>query len=397
MDSGKKNIVIIGANEFQNPLILKAKALGYITHVFAWQSGDIGERTADYFYPVSIVEKERILEICRKIKPVGVVSIGSDLASITVNYVAEQLGLICNGMDSALVSTNKHLMRLAFERAGLPSCKSRLVTSAEEALSLDWNFPFIVKPTDRSGSRGIFKVTEPSQLGRAVELAQSHSFEKKALIEEFAQGREYSIEYLSWQGEHHFLACTEKFTTGAPLFVETGHLQPPLHMDDKTLAEIKSLVPQVLDCLGIRFGASHTELKVDKTGGIKLIECGARMGGDCIGSDLVAISRGIDYVRAAADVACGVAPNLEPEHAPAVAFIRFIFSQRDLDGLDYIRAHHPQALYHVSDILPFDGREICDSSTRYGFYILSASTMAEMREILRHVDTDLIDGGESER
>ena len=50
-------------------------------------------------------------------------------------------------------------------------------------------------------------------------------------MEEFAPGREYSIEYVSWQGEHHFLACTEKFTTGAPLFVETGHLQPPLHMD----------------------------------------------------------------------------------------------------------------------------------------------------------------------
>ena len=47
-------IVIIGANSFQNPLILKAKEMGYETHVFAWQSGDIGEKTADYFYPISI-------------------------------------------------------------------------------------------------------------------------------------------------------------------------------------------------------------------------------------------------------------------------------------------------------------------------------------------------------
>lgn len=51
----KKKIVIIGANSFQNPLILKAKALGYETHVFAWQDGSIGERTADHFYPISIV------------------------------------------------------------------------------------------------------------------------------------------------------------------------------------------------------------------------------------------------------------------------------------------------------------------------------------------------------
>ena len=52
-----KKIAIIGANDFQNPLILKAKSLGYETHVFAWQDGSIGEKTADYFYPISIVEK----------------------------------------------------------------------------------------------------------------------------------------------------------------------------------------------------------------------------------------------------------------------------------------------------------------------------------------------------
>ena len=56
----KKKIVIIGANDFQNPLILKAKEMGLETHVFAWADGAVGEKTADYFYPISIVEKEQI-------------------------------------------------------------------------------------------------------------------------------------------------------------------------------------------------------------------------------------------------------------------------------------------------------------------------------------------------
>ena len=84
----KEKIVIIGANDFQNRLILKAKEMGYETHVFAWQSGDIGEKTADFFYPISITEKEQILEECKKIKPKGICSIASDLAVVTVNYVA---------------------------------------------------------------------------------------------------------------------------------------------------------------------------------------------------------------------------------------------------------------------------------------------------------------------
>lgn len=389
MDRKKENLIIIGANEFQNPLILSAKAMGYATHVFAWQSGDLGERSADYFYPISIVETDRILNICRMLSPVGVVSIGSDLAAITVNYIAEKLGLTGNGMVSAMAATNKHLMRLAFEKAGLPSCKSRLVSSPEEAEALELDYPVIVKPTDRSGSRGVFKVTEPSQLARAIEKARSHSFEKKALVEEFAPGREYSIEYVSWQGEHHFLACTEKFTTGAPLFVETGHLQPPLHMDAGLLSRIRELVPRVLDCLGIRFGASHTELKIDDSGSIRIIECGGRMGGDCIGSDLVYISRGVDFVRACIDVACGREPRLSPEHPPRIAAIRFIFSQRDLDDLEVIRREHPRNIYRTSHILPLDGREISDSSTRYGFYILAADTMEEMLDILGGLDFDL--------
>ena len=379
----KPAIAIIGANDFQNQLILRAKAMGYVTHVFAWQCGDVGERTADYFYPVSIVEKERILEICRAVRPMGVCSIASDLAAITVNFVAEGLGLTGNGMESAVRATNKHRMRLAFEKAGLPSCKSILMTEDTDLAALPLNYPVIVKPTDRSGSRGIRKVTDPAELPEAISFALEPSFEKKVLVEEFAEGREYSVEYLSWEGEHTFLAVTEKFTTGAPLFVETGHLQPPKHMDHGTLEKIKALVPQVLDSLGVRYGASHTELKVDDSGDIRLIECGARMGGDCIGSDLVKLSTGVDFVQGVIDTACGVEPSFEPTGDTHVAAVRFIFSENDLKALETIRRESPESLYRVSEILPIDGHEIRDSSTRYGYYILTADTQDEMQALLR--------------
>ena len=114
-----KKLVIIGANDFQNQLILKAKSLGYETHVFAWEEGAVGKSTADYFYPISIVEKEEILDKCKQIKPDGVCSIASDLASITVNYVAENLGLPCNKMKYSAIQTNKYKMREAFMAAGM--------------------------------------------------------------------------------------------------------------------------------------------------------------------------------------------------------------------------------------------------------------------------------------
>ena len=68
----KKHLAIIGASYLQLPLIEKAKDMGYTTHVFAWAAGDVGEEAADFFYPVSIVEKEEILDKCRQIGICGI-------------------------------------------------------------------------------------------------------------------------------------------------------------------------------------------------------------------------------------------------------------------------------------------------------------------------------------
>ena len=55
-----KKLAIIGASYLQEPLIERAKELGYETHVFAWAANDVGEKSADFFYPISIVEKDEI-------------------------------------------------------------------------------------------------------------------------------------------------------------------------------------------------------------------------------------------------------------------------------------------------------------------------------------------------
>ena len=77
-------------------------------------------RDADYFYEISITEKDRILTECEKIHPDAVATIGSDLANITVQYLAEKLGLPGNSRECIEKSTNKYAMRRAFREAGIP-------------------------------------------------------------------------------------------------------------------------------------------------------------------------------------------------------------------------------------------------------------------------------------
>ena len=133
-----KKIAIIGASYLQEPLIQAAKKRGLETHVFAWETGDVGEKSADHFYPISITEKDLILKQCEKIGIDGICSIASDLAAVTVSYVAEKMGLCSNSPECTLATTNKHVMRRYFEKNNDPSPKSFMVSSPEEA---DHSFP----------------------------------------------------------------------------------------------------------------------------------------------------------------------------------------------------------------------------------------------------------------
>lgn len=366
-----KNLAIIGASYLQLPLIKKAKEMGFCTHVFAWAANDVGEQEADFFYPISITEKDVILQKCKKVGICGICSIASDLAVITVNYVANNLGLPCNSMESTTVSTNKHQMRLAFEKNGDPSPKSMLVDRNTDLSKVNIAYPAIVKPTDRSGSRGIYKIFSSEELEIAVESAIQQSLEKNALIEEYVEGKEYSVEYISYQGKHAFLAVTEKYTTGAPHFIETGHREPaPVAKDVEN--KIREVVEHALSSLMIINGASHSEVKIADDGTIKIIEIGARMGGDCIGSDLVRYSTGYDFVKMVIQVACGESPDFTKVCSPMAVESIFILNQKDLDELAALKRDKPEDILQIVDLHPEKIGHTTDSSNRAGCYIRKA-------------------------
>ena len=361
------NLAIIGASYLQLPLIRKAKEMGYKTHVFAWAANDVGEAEADVFYPISITEVDEIADKCKEIGICGICSIATDLGNYTVNYVANKLGLPGNSMECTLKSTNKHLMREAFEQYGDPSPRSILVDENTDLNSLILNYPVIIKPTDRSGSRGIFKLDNSSGLKKYVCESMEAGFEKKALIEEFAEGQEYSVEGISFNGEHHILAMTLKYTTGSPHFIETGHREPA-PVSEALFEKVKDTVKHALCSLEIKNSASHSEVKIDSEGNIKIIEIGSRMGGDCIGSHLVYYSTGIDFVRAVIQVACGDEPDLKPVREPIPVEVRYIFTNEDVDRMEEEKSSGNFIEQIASDLDNIG--HTTDSSNRAGCYIV---------------------------
>ncbi len=299
-----KKIAIIGASYLQLPLVKKAKEMGLYTICFAWADGAVCKEVADEFYPISIVEKEQILAICREKKIDGICTIASDVAAPTVAYVAQYMGLVGNSYEVALRANNKYLMRQAFSNAGIPCPAYQKIMSFEEVDKENLLYPVIVKPTDRSGSLGIAKVSCQEDLLMAVETALNCSFKHEAVVEEFIEGREISVEFISYKGVHFPLQITDKVTTGAPHFVELEHHQPA-DLTKEQYAEIYDLTIRSLNALGVTNGASHSEYKITDDGDVYVIEIGARMGGDFIGSDLVKLSTGYDFLKGVIDVALG--------------------------------------------------------------------------------------------
>lgn len=363
----KRKLAIIGANESINKLILKAKELGYETHVFAWQCGDVGEKSADYFYPISVDDKVRIAEECERIGVCGVVSVTSDFVVPTVNYVARKLGLPANSEKVDTLARNKYLMREAFRAAGIyvPSyVKVRGECDLQDSLTV--KFPVIVKPVDAWSSKGVTRVDKISELKDAVSYAAKESRSGDVIVEEFMDGSEYSAECICQDYQYHCLQITEKRTTGFPHYVETGHVQPAA-LSDEDVRKIKDVIFVALKALDISNGAAHVEFKILANGQIGIIEIGARMGGDCIGTDLVKLSAGYDYLKMVIDVAVGNRLDMASKSHFAKATVHFVLSEGDYE--EYRQAKLADRVYRSSIIDQNFTNEVLNSSDRHGYWI----------------------------
>ena len=320
-----KKLAILGASYLQKPLIQKAKKLNIEVHCFAWEEGAVCKNMVDYFYPISVLDKNSILEVCKKVNIDGIVSIASDIVVPIWAYIASEMNLVSNSLDVATICSNKYLMRSKLSTSSLSRPKFTSVNEGNVSLLFDkikeLNFPLIVKPVDRSGSRGVTKVLNTEEILKATELAIDASLIGEAIIEEFVVGKEFSVESISFNDEHRILAITEKVTSGAPYFVEIEHHQPA-RISEQLKADVCSVTQKSLKALGIENGASHTELLITANSEIYIVEIGARMGGDFIGSHLVELSTGFDYLKGVISCALNIPQerNLELENNKSGVF-----------------------------------------------------------------------------
>ncbi|MGL6107379.1 ATP-grasp domain-containing protein [Romboutsia sp.] len=300
-----KKLIILGASILQVPAIKKAKEMGLYVIALDMDPDAIGFKYAHEYHIISTIDIDGVLELAKKIKPDGIMTLASDKPMLTVAKVGEELGLNTISTETSVKVTNKARMREALQKRNVPIPKFRVVNNREEYLEgiSQFNNKFIVKPADSSGSRGIFLVENIEQAEEAYEYSLRYSSTGEVLIEEYMEGPEVSVECITVDGETEVIAITDKYTTGSPHFIELGHNIPSILSED-IKKDIKITTKKAIKALGIEVGPSHTEIKVTSKGA-KIVEVGARLGGDNITTHLVPLATGIDIVEKSIKVSIG--------------------------------------------------------------------------------------------
>ncbi len=387
-----KKVMIVGASVLQLPMILKAKELGYEVGVIDYNPEAIGVKYADKFYEVSTIDKEGVYKATKDFGADGITTVATDMPMRAIAYTCEKLKLKGISEETALNATDKARMIQKFGEQKVPHpwfyvVKGKDVKNIEDKLE----FPCICKPIDNSGSRGVAVINKKEELEDAISYASENGRSGDVLIEELLVGDEVSVETFVVDEEVFVLQVTDKLTTGAPHFVEMGHSQPSKFLPDKE-KEIYEATKAAVLSVGIKNGPAHVEMMITKDGP-RLIELGARLGGDFITTDLVPLSTGIDVLGETIKLACKEKVDVSPKFRKASA-IRYIKTEegtiKAIEGIEKAKK-----IEGVKTVNMFKGvgeiaKDIENSVERAGCVIAQADTAKEAVDICESAIMDKI-------
>ncbi|AJE81294.1 MULTISPECIES: ATP-grasp domain-containing protein [Streptomyces] len=308
-----------------------------------------------------------------------------EMAQEAVAEVADALGRPGNTPAAVHRVRTKDAARAALAERGFRQPAFRVCTTAAEAAAFlaEHKGPWVVKPRDAMGSEGVSKISGPGELDAAVAFLPEAG--EPFIVEQYVEGREYSVEGVFLGGEPHALAVTDKEKLPPPYFFETEYVIPAI-VPEELRAEIVREVTAALTALDLRYGQFHVELWATEDG-VVLGEFHVRNAGGWIHRMLRHVVPGLEWFGLVFDDALGLPVDraaLAPVKGSAA---RFLTPQPgrvvSVDGWDEVLAH-PAVLYAElrvaeGDIIPAP-RSVED---RMGVIVVGADTPEEARDLGR--------------
>lgn len=313
----KQNILILGAGLMQTPAILSAKELGFNVCVIDADEKAVAIPKADVFRKIDLKDKDGILEYASELKKsneglAAIFTAGTDF-SASVSYVAEKLGLPSHSFLAATNASIKTQMRQCFLENNVPSPvffrvgKQDVNTSLLPKVLEKITFPIVVKPVDNMGARGCRMVRSEIEFLPAVKTATECSRTGYAIVEEYMDGPEFSIDALVYNGTFTVTGFAIRHIKYPPYFIEVGHTMPAV-LDKKMHDELISVFALGAKALGLTCGAAKADIKYTKNGPM-IGEIAGRLSGGYMSGWTYPYASDLNLTKQGLLIAC----NKEPE------------------------------------------------------------------------------------
>ena len=342
-------LVVLGASSDQLFLIRTAREMGLFVLALDRNPSSPGFADADAHLVVSTRDVPAVqAELSRWDGPpiAGITTMGSDIPEI-VSELARWAGTPHLSAETARLATDKLAMKRRFREAGIPTAWFQEVDDAHQVRSLlAEHGELVLKPIDRSGSRGVFRLDAGSDVEELFARAREFSFSGRVQVEEFLRGPQISTESLLWNGQAFTPGFADRnyelLERFRPQIMENGGWVPSA-LDDDERAEVSRVAEEAARALGIEHGVAKGDLVLTEDGP-KVIEVAARLSGGDFCAGLVPLGTGVNYVRTAIQLAIGETPDasdLEPRFHRAVAN-RYLFPEAGrllrVEGVEEVRA-----------------------------------------------------------
>ena len=313
--------------------------------------------------------------------------------------VAEALSLTSNKPQAIQDARLKHQCRGILAAANLLSPPYRVLESGgmpSAKLIGECEFPCVVKPVALSGSRGVIRADNASELSAAIVRirrmleSESPSLDRSILIEGFIEGHEYAIEGVLSSGRFQCLAIFDKpDPLDGPYFEESIYLTPA-NIRNSLKTEIVETIASACGALGLTHGPIHAECRVNRLG-VWVLEVAARtIGGQC--GRLLELALGVSLEEVIMSNALGrAAPIADQGQSAGVMMIPVPGSGvlRRIEGLTRARAVDgvESVLIDVNPghlFIPWP-----EGSSYPGFIFAKASHTAQVERALRDAHAEL--------
>lgn len=283
-----KTILILGAGEYQLPLIEAAKSENYRTVICDYNAKAVGVPKADVFYEVSTVDFNAVIEVAKRERIDGIVG-NSEAVMLVVAGVSETLRIPGNSQASISKLMSKKEFRDLQKSCQVYAPKHMELETAEAAMDvLDaFSYPIIIKPSESSGTRGTTKIdsSEDKERIRSVfEKCKSFSRNGLVVLEEYVAMNSNIViegEVFVNRGKYIFNGLFSTVRSKSATMIPMTYCFPDFLSKKKRL-EVENELTKLLNGAGIQHGEYNVELYYTSKNELFTIEINARQGGNML-------------------------------------------------------------------------------------------------------------------